>query len=228
MTSPSPFHPLASDPTLRRRLVKLAQRWLHAGNDAEDLVQETYLRTADAGAPEHHGHEAWMVTVLRNLCIDVMRRRTRYDAILADHAEAFVPGATDAGPEAWLDGTQDVERALRVLVGALPAGDVATVLLHEVFGFDHAQLGVIAGRNEAASRQHLRRLLLRVRAAGDSRDADRTGECLDREGNDATDLVALCRLAVTRRDPAGLIATLRVSRPMALAAGSWMSLGEAA
>ncbi len=79
VTSPQASHPLAEDRALRRRLLALARRWLADGSEAEDLVQDTYLRTATGDLPPTAaGHEAWLVTVLRHLCIDVLRRRERY------------------------------------------------------------------------------------------------------------------------------------------------------
>lgn len=208
MTSPAPFHPFVGDIALRRRLLALATRWTVAGGDAEDLVQETYLRTAQGALPAA-GHEAWMVTVLRNLCIDGLRRHERYRAILA---KLYVTqgAATDTDtPEHLADEEQRVAMALAHLVRALPPGDVALLLLHEVFELDHARLGELSGRTEAASRQHVRRLLARVRGDRQPWDDAYADE-------DTGDLLALCQLAVWQRDPAGLIATLRVSSPVAL------------
>lgn len=210
MTSPPVFHPFAYDQDLRRRLLRLAGRWTMTGGDAEDLVQETYLRTSMGALPITGGHEAWMVTVLRNLCIDVSRRQDRYQAILACHGDHVMPRAHDEGPEQLTDQTERVEAALRHMLRSLPPGDAALLLLHDVFELDHAQLGELSGRSEAASRQHVRRLLQRVRRQAEPSNDDPLNE-------DTGEFFSLCRWAVTRRDPAGLIATLRVSRPMALA-----------
>jgi RNA polymerase sigma-70 factor (ECF subfamily) len=208
VTSPDPFHPLAHDLDLRRRLLRLAGRWTVTSGDAEDLVQETYLRTARGALPEA-GREAWMVTVLRNLCIDVMRRHDTYQGILARHADSLTsPSASDA-PEHLADQAQRVEKALRHLLRLLPPGDAALVLLHDVFELDHAQLGEISGRNASASRQHVRRLLLRLKES--TRPANDVSH-----DDDSNDFLSLCRMAVTRRDPAGLIAAVKIATPMAL------------
>ncbi|WP_244123356.1 RNA polymerase sigma factor [Burkholderia gladioli] len=215
VTSPHASHPLAEDRALRRRLLALARRWLADGSEAEDLVQDTYLRTATGDLPPTAaGHEAWLATVLRHLCIDVLRRRERYRGILAREAETGSPGLDAAHPEQLVEQARRLEAALQHLAHVLPAVDGAVVLLHEVFGFDHAELGPLTGRSEAASRQHLRRLLGRLRerpvAPGESVPQD----------DERADWLALCRLAVGQRDPAGLVAALRAARPQSLAAGA--------
>ncbi|BFO54701.1 MULTISPECIES: RNA polymerase sigma factor [Comamonadaceae] len=203
---PSDPHPLAGDDALRRRLIALARHWLALGDDAEDLVQEAWLRTAQgmpALSPE--GREAWLVTVLRHLCIDAWRRQRLHQAGLAQLAGEDVP---PAHPADLAEQAERVEQALRHVVRVLPAGDVAAVLLHEVFGFGHAELGPLSGRSEAASRQQLHRALQRLRRSAPARGP---------EDDDAACLFALCQLALARRDPAGLVAVLRTATPQAMA-----------
>lgn len=207
-TRPLP-HPLADDEALRRRMVALARHWLAHGDEAEDLVQETWLRTKDGALPlAAGGREAWLITVLRHLCIDAWRRRARYQAILERLGEDGASAPEDDQPERLADLAQRVEQALLHLVRTVPPGDVAAVMLHEVFGFSHAELGALAGRSEAASRQQLHRMLQRLRQAGSTEAA---------VDDDPSDLLALCKQALAWREPAGLIAVLRASRPQAMA-----------
>ncbi|MFT4172861.1 MAG: RNA polymerase sigma factor [Herbaspirillum sp.] len=200
---------MTDDQALRRRLVALARHWLAQADEAEDLVQETWLRSRDGTLPaEATGREAWLVTVLRHLCIDTWRRQGRHKAVLEQLAGDGTTDIRDHDPEVLAEQAERVEQALLHMVHALPAGDVAAVLLYEVFGFSHAELGVLAGRSEAASRQQLRRMLLRLR------QTDPIEVC----GNDDTAcLLALCRWALAQRDPAGLVAVLRTARPQAMA-----------
>lgn len=204
----SAFRPFADDTALRNRLLALARRWTFDG-DAEDLVQETYLRTALGTPPPAGHHEAWMVTVLRHLCIDGLRRHDRYRSILA--GLEIASAAESDTPERRVDEEQRVTAALIRLIRSLAPGDVALLLLHEVFELEHARLGELSGRSEAASRQHVRRLLARVRGERQSWDDAYRDE-------DTGDLLALCQLAMEQRDPTALIATLRISSPMALMA----------
>jgi RNA polymerase sigma factor (sigma-70 family) len=209
VTPPAESHPLIDDEALRRRLVGLARHWLAHGDEAEDLVQDTWLRTAQGGLPpDASGREAWLVTVLRHLCIDAWRRRERYRALVEQAGEDGVPAVESEAPQELAEQAQRVEQALRHVVRTLPAAQAAAVLLVEVFDFTHAELGRLTGRSEAASRQQLHRLLQRLRrpvAPDPSTDED--SDCL----------MALCQWALAQRDPAGLVAVLRVSSPQAMA-----------
>ncbi|MFC4275125.1 RNA polymerase sigma factor [Achromobacter aloeverae] len=219
MTAPSPLHPLAEDAALRRRLIALARRWLPQADEAEDLVHDVYLRTAAGGLPATaSGREAWLVTVLRHLCIDYRRRQERYLAILAQAGDDAVHTLQDDQPPQQADQAERVDAALAHLSRTLAPGDAAALLLYEMFEFSHAELAALAGRSEEASRQHLHRLLRRLRAAPPlhrRRDPDAAAADPD---EDAVYLYALCRQALAQRDPGGLIAVLRASTPQAMAA----------
>jgi RNA polymerase sigma factor (sigma-70 family) len=241
-------HPLSHDDALRKRLIALARRWLAQGAEAEDLVQDTYLRTAATALPaSDSGREAWLVTVLHHLCIDFLRRQGRYHAILSNGA-AGMPGAGGAvgsngpggpvataqdedDPQHLAEQAQRVEAALAHLSHTLAPADAAAVLLYEIFEFSHAELGALAGRSEDASRQHLHRLLRRLRSTPaqgrrpktdgqDRRDAmdEKDGQAArDDTDEDAGYLFTLCRHALSQRDPGGLVALLRASNPHIMA-----------
>lgn len=209
MTPPADSHPLVDDEALRRRLVALARHWLAHGDEAEDLVQDTWLRTAQGRLPpDASGREAWLVTVLRHLCIDAWRRRQRHHALLEQAGEDGVPAVESEAPQELAEQAQRVEQALRHVIRTLPAAEAAAVLLVEVFDFSHPELGRLTGRSEAASRQQLHRLLQRLRRpVAPARSGDEDSDCL----------LALCQWALAQRDPAGLVAVLRVSSPQAMA-----------
>jgi RNA polymerase sigma factor (sigma-70 family) len=210
--NPTPSHPLASDTVLRRRLTGLARRWMGQGSEAEDMVQEAYLRTAQGGLPgSEAGQQAWLTTVVHHLCIDALRRQARYQAVLAEVASDT---QDHDSPERLTGQDQQVLKALLQLVQRLGPEDVAAVLLYEVFELGHAELGEISGRSEAASRQHMHRLLRRLRFDIDAPDQ----HARDRLDAEHGALLALCRLAMVQRDAGGLIALLQAARPMALAA----------
>lgn len=209
MTPPSDSHPLVDDEALRRRLIGLARHWLAHGDEAEDLVQDTWLRTSQGGLPpDASGREAWLVTVLRHLCVDAWRRRERYRALLERSGEDDAPAVESEAPQELAEQAQRVERALRHVVSRLPAAEAAAVLLVEVFDFSHAELARLTGRSEAASRQQLHRLLQRLR---------RPAAPVPARDEDADCLLALCQWALAQRDPAGLVAVLRVASPQAMA-----------
>lgn len=200
-SSCSPAHPIADDAALRRRMIALARRWLGDSTDAEDLVQDAYLRTANGELPPGEGAQAWLFTVLRNLCMDKLRRRGRLAAL-----QQQIMALESSGQPA--NQAQEVDAALRHLSAHLAPEDAAAVLLHEVFSMGHAQLGAYAGRSAAASRQRLHRALRRLRNAGPAEIHTAEEETV----------LQLCRFAMARHDPAGLLALLRVAPPVALAA----------
>ncbi len=217
VTFPTDAQAASGDDALRPQLLALARRWVGQGEDAEDLVQETYLRAAQGPLPGG-GRDAWLTTVLRHLCIDRQRRRGRYRALLERMAQEHAPPVADDadGPLRYALHSAAVAQALATLVRTLPAGDVAMLLLAEAFDFSHAELAALAARSESASRQHLRRLLQRARAAMADAPAPTTAD-----PHDDACLLALCRHALRHGDPAGLVATLRAARPQALLASAW-------
>ena len=158
-------HLLALIDTDRRRLVRAAARLL-GPSEAEDAVQDAYVRALEADALELNAAQAWLLTVVRNLAIDRLRRQ--------QWMQHWVTGVTDnattiaASPSAEADAVlaQEARHALSMLAAHVAPADGAAVLLHEVFEVSHAELAQATGRTEAASRQQLRRALLRLRQAG--------------------------------------------------------------
>jgi RNA polymerase sigma factor (sigma-70 family) len=225
VTSPVQDHPLAADPTLRRRLMGLARHWLGDASSAEDLLHDAYLRTADGTLPASAAsQEAWLVTVLRNLCVDQLRRQGRYQAILGRLADEWTAGADSDQPEHLAARAQRTDEALLTLVHNLPADDVAALLLHEVFDVGHAELGALSGRSEVASRQRLHRMMARL---------ERTTPMGIPEDEDMAALFALCQQALARCETAALVTLVRTASPQSMAAvahvarGPWMFAAKA-
>lgn len=157
-------HHLALIHADRRRLVRAAARLLGPA-DAEDAVQDAYIRALEADMPALNAAQAWLLTVVRNLAIDRLRRRQWMQQWLA---------GIDPGDSAWMSPSAEMDAALAEVVGLalrlmaahLSPADGAAVLLHEVFEVSHAEIAQASGRSEAGSRQQLRRALLRLRPAG--------------------------------------------------------------
>jgi RNA polymerase sigma factor (sigma-70 family) len=209
VTSPIHDHPLAADAALRRRLMGLARHWLGDASNAEDLLHDAYLRTADGTLPATAAsREAWLVTVLRNLCIDRLRRQMRYQLILDELADARASGVDLDDPEHLAAQAQRVDAALLNLVHNLPADDVAAVLLHEVFDVTHAELGALSGRSEVASRQRHHRMMGRLHGMPPARMP---------EDEDLAALFALCRQALSRCETAALVTLVRTAAPLSMA-----------
>jgi RNA polymerase sigma factor (sigma-70 family) len=196
-------HRLALADTDRRSLVRAATRLLGPA-DAEDAVQDAYVRALEADTLALGVAQAWLVTVMRNLAIDRLRRRQWLQQWLAEMGA----GATEpAAPSAEMDAAlaQQASRALRLVAAHLTPADGAAVLLHEVFEVGHAEIAQGSGRTEAGSRQQLRRALLRLRQKGGAPEPRPRPEVEPSEE-------AVFRLylqALQMRDPQALWAMLR-------------------
>jgi RNA polymerase sigma factor (sigma-70 family) len=156
-------HYLSQFPALRARLVRAAARMLGGPAEAEDVVQDTYLRALEAGdraAPD--AAQAWLTTVMQHIAIDRLRRAHWMQRWLHDAAAQAVPGES---PSAQDDAAaaQSARDALRLLAARLSPADGAAVLLREVFEASFKEIAAASGKTEAACRQQLHRALLRLR-----------------------------------------------------------------
>lgn len=148
----------------RRRLFGLAYRMLGGVGDAEDAVQDTWLRwhRADRGAIQTP--EAWLVTACTRLCIDRLRaakvERAHYTGTWLP--EPLVNLDVTAAPTETAD---DLSMALLVVLERLTPAERAAWLLREAFDYDYPQLAQALGKSEAACRQ------LVSRAAAHLKDA---------------------------------------------------------
>nr|WP_314538947.1 RNA polymerase sigma-70 factor [uncultured Massilia sp.] len=162
------------DPTvtftrLRPRLFGIAYRMLGVRADAEDIVQEAWLRWHGGGSADARNPEAWLVTVVTRLSIDRLRcaiaEREHYFGPWLP--EPLVGGAFEASvdsPESALEAAGDLSTAFLVMMERLAPEERAVFLLHQVFEFDHAQVAAMVGKSEAACRKTLQRARERVRA----------------------------------------------------------------
>jgi RNA polymerase sigma factor (sigma-70 family) len=208
VTTEKPSHPLADGPALRKRLIAMARHWLCDHTEAEDLVQETFLRTRDSTLPDSaSGREAWLITVLQHLCIDHLRRRQRYRLALSRMAEQAVALAAEpATPLLRIEQTQTLEQVLRLLQHGLQPWEAALVLLHQVFDYDHGKLALWSGCALATSRQRLRRALQRLRTVACS---DAAAVPSSRPSTELALQLARYRQAVLQHKPTLLIELLR-------------------
>ncbi|MGE0348857.1 sigma-70 family RNA polymerase sigma factor [Hydrogenophaga sp.] len=205
-------HKLALLDADRHRLVRAATRLLGLA-DAEDAVQDAYVRALELDSEVLSVAQAWLLTVVRNLAIDRLRRRHWMQHWLD---EANAGHAVGASPSAEMDAAlaQEVHHALCLLAAHLTPEEGAAVLLHEVFEAGHADIARASGRTEAGSRQRLRRALSRLRQAGGAPG---------RRPQPELDAVEETRLrlylqALQWRDPRALWAMLRHPPVSALAA----------
>jgi RNA polymerase sigma-70 factor (ECF subfamily) len=186
----------------RRRLVRAATRLLGAA-DAEDAVQDTYVRALEAAPLALDAAQAWLLAVMRHLAIDRLRRRRWMGHGLAALNAGDLRAASSAESDAAL--AEEVAHALRLLAAHLTPPDGAAVLLHEVFEVGHAEIARAGGTSEAGSRQQLRRALLRLRNA--ARASERLPHGEPEPGEET--VFRLFLQALHLRDPQALRAMLR-------------------
>jgi RNA polymerase sigma-70 factor, ECF subfamily len=147
---------------LRGRLFGLAYRMLGSRADAEDVVQETYVRWhADSPGPVETP-EAWLVTTASRLAIDRLRRlRTEREAYVGPWLPE--PIVTAAAPDRDLDLAGDLSIAFLTLLERLAPDERAAFLLHDVFDVGYADIAAVLEKSEAACRQVVHRARTRVR-----------------------------------------------------------------
>ena len=209
-------HLLALVNASRSALVRAATRLLGPA-DAEDAVQDAYVRALEANAPALNAAQAWLLTVVRNLAIDRLRRRqwmAQWLTEVAQTAQGDVAGSVAASAEADAALAQQATLALRRLAVCVTPVEGAAVLLHAVFDASHAELAQATGRTEAASRQQLRRALQRLRRA---EEEARRGDGRDESKDAEPAVLRLYLQSLQSRDAQGLWALLRQPPVSALA-----------
>ncbi len=151
----------------RSHLRAVAYRMLGSLAEADDAVQEAWIRLSQADTSDVENLNAWLTTVVGRVCLNLLRsRRTRREAPL----ETYVPdpivspeAGTNPEHEAMLGDSLGLA-LLAVLDSLNPAERVAFVL-HDVFGVPFDDIAPIVGRSPAAARQLASRARRRVRAA---------------------------------------------------------------
>jgi RNA polymerase sigma factor (sigma-70 family) len=159
----------------RPRLRGVAYRMLGSLSEAEDAVQEAWLRLhrADVGSVENLG--GWLTTVVSRVCLDVLRsRRARREAAMDEQAaEPRDVRGEGADPEGEAMLADSVGLALLVVLDALTPGERLAFVLHDLFAMPFDEIGSILGRSPDAARQLASRARRRVRGAPAPADAGR-------------------------------------------------------
>ncbi len=165
--SSPPIDPLAQFEHERRRLFGIAYRMLGLVADAEDLVQEAYLRWHGVDHRTVENPSAYLVSLVTRLCIDVRRsaehRRTSY---IGQWLPEPLVAAAGADPQQAHDLTDDLATAWLMLLERLTPVERAVWVLHESFGFSYDEIGPIVGKSVVNCRQIERRARVRLAAEG--------------------------------------------------------------
>ncbi|MFF0751786.1 sigma-70 family RNA polymerase sigma factor [Streptomyces sp. NPDC004267] len=150
----------------RGRLASLAYRLLGSAADAEDAVQDTFLRWQAADREHVEVPEAWLTKVVTNLCLDRLRsaqaRHERAAGVLLP--EPLLEGDPMLGPAATFEQRESVSLAVLTLMERLSPVERAAYVLREAFSYPHAEIAGILDISESASQQHVHRARRRVAA----------------------------------------------------------------
>ncbi len=159
----------------RPRLRSVAYRILGSLNDADDAVQEAWLRLRRTDAEQIESLERWLTMVVARICLNMLRaRRTRGEQPL----DGFLPepiiddpgGATDPEHEALL--AESVGIALQVVLETLGPAERLAFVLHDMFAVPFDEIAAMVDRSPDATRQLASRARRRVREAAPSPDPD--------------------------------------------------------
>jgi RNA polymerase sigma-70 factor, ECF subfamily len=198
----------------RGHLRGVAYRMLGAQSEAEDAVQEAWLRLSRADATAVRNLGGWLTTVVARVCLDTLRARKarREEAFAGDLAE---PIASDEdGPNREMDLADSIGLAMLVVLETLSPAERVAFVLHDMFDLPFDEIAPIVGRSTAAARQLASRARRRVQG-GTVPDADRARQsevveaflAASREGNFDALLAVLDPDVVLRADPIAVAAS---------------------
>ncbi|RPK87231.1 sigma-70 family RNA polymerase sigma factor [Streptomyces sp. ADI98-10] len=158
----------------RGRLASLAYRLLGSAADAEDAVQDTFLRWQAADRARIEVPEAWLTKVATNLCLDRLRSaQARHERAAGTWLpEPLLEGDPMLGPADTFEQRESVSLAVLTLLERLSPVERAVYVLREAFAYSHAEIAEILDITESASQQHTHRA--RIRAATDQRRTHET------------------------------------------------------
>ncbi|WP_211262206.1 RNA polymerase sigma factor SigJ [Nitriliruptor alkaliphilus] len=160
----------------RRYLLGVAYRLLGTVSEAEDAVQETWLRVHRTAMDEVDDVEAWLTIVTTRICYDVLKsaraRRERYVGEWLP--EPIVDGAGPMDPADHVTLDDSVNMALLVVLESLSPAERTAFVLHDVFKLPFDQIAEVVGRTPAACRQLAARARAHVEARAPRFDADET------------------------------------------------------
>jgi RNA polymerase sigma-70 factor (ECF subfamily) len=195
---------------LRPRLVALSLRIVGSAADAEDVVQDCFLKWQAADRAALATPAAWLTTVVRHQSIDRLRRRAR-EMQAAHAAMELVPAAPPPLPDDALLRRADVGAALARLLARLSPSERLALVLFDVFECDHADIAAALGTTPANARQHLSRARRRLRAPAGETPPD---EKLCRE------LIRRFHAALDGLDVPAMVTLLTETQPLAVRASA--------
>ncbi len=158
--------PAAAFEANRGHLKSVAFRMLGSQSEAEDAVQEAWLRLSRADAGSVDNLAGWLTTVVARICLDMLRqRKSRREEPLAFDDARPEPAAQEPGLEHEMQLANSVGLAMLVVLNALAPAERIAFVLHDMFDLPFDEIAPIIDRTPAAARQLASRARRRVRGS---------------------------------------------------------------
>jgi RNA polymerase sigma factor (sigma-70 family) len=163
MTSPSPA--IEQFNQHRGRLTSIAYRMLGSTVDADDAIQETWLRAARAHSSDVVNVGSWLTTITARVCLNMLRaRHTRREYPFDEIVDSPIHSNESTGPEVEATLADSVSLALLVVLETLDPAERLAFVLHDLFAVPFNEIAGIVERSPAAARQLASRARRRVQA----------------------------------------------------------------
>jgi RNA polymerase sigma-70 factor, ECF subfamily len=158
----------------RGHLRGVAYRMLGSRSEADDAVQEAWLRLSRSNVDAVMNLGGWLTTVVARVCLDMLRsRKSRREESLETHGPKLIMSREDErDPEHDVALSESVGLALLVVLETLAPAERVAFVLHDMFDLSFDEIAPIVGRSEAAARQLASRARRRVRGSSTASAAD--------------------------------------------------------
>jgi RNA polymerase sigma factor (sigma-70 family) len=158
----------------RAYLQSVAYRMLGSTAEADDAIQEAWLRLSRSDSERVDNLRAWLTTVVGRVCLDMLRARKarREEPDGPSQLEPIVTEVIEENPAEETELADSVGLAMLVVLETLSPAERIAFVLHDMFGVPFGEIGEIAGRSPAAARQLASRARRRVRGAAPPGDPD--------------------------------------------------------
>jgi RNA polymerase sigma factor (sigma-70 family) len=161
----------------RPRLRAVAYRVLGSTSEADDAIQEAWIRLSRSKAGEIDNLEAWLVTVVGRVALNMLRsRKTRREEPLDHLPDPIVDRLDRVDPEHEALLADSVGLALLVVLEKLTPAERLAYVLHDMFAVPFGQIGAVLDRSPDAARQLASRARRRIRGARPTLDADASAQ----------------------------------------------------
>ncbi|THV32897.1 sigma-70 family RNA polymerase sigma factor [Glycomyces buryatensis] len=161
----------------RAHLRAVAHRMLGTASEADDAVQETWIRFARTDTGDVANLRGWLTTVVSRVCLNLLEtRKTRRETPIEFHGAG---ASEDADPEREAMLSDSVGLALLVVLDSLGPAERLAFVLHDLFGVPYERIGPIVERTPEAARQLASRARRRVRGTAPVPDLGRQREVVD-------------------------------------------------